>query len=100
MISTVEAPKTLDVRCITEDTPCGLVTYSSMGQMLNVPIPVIDSMITIFSALLGRDFRSREYGARTVEDLGIAGMTPEEYQKLRGVGNQPKSQQTVSEMMN
>lgn len=78
LLTTVKAPPTLEIRYITEDTPCGLVTFSSIGQMLGVETPVIDSLITVFSALLGRDFRKKEYGARTVEELGLVGMSPEQ----------------------
>jgi opine dehydrogenase len=79
LLSKVKAPPSLDnLRYITEDTPCGLVTYSSLGQMFHVPTPVIDSVITIFSAMLQRDFRSKENGARTVAELGFAGKTIDE----------------------
>ncbi len=84
LLTTVEAPRSLDVRYVTEDTPCALVTYSSLGHMLKVPTPVIDSMITLFSTLLGRDFRSRQYGARTVEDLGLAGMSATQIREYAG----------------
>jgi opine dehydrogenase len=47
LLSMIKAPPTLDIRYITEDTPCGLVTYSSLGDMLGVETPVIDALITI-----------------------------------------------------
>lgn len=84
LLTTVEAPRSLDVRYVTEDTPCALVTYASLGDMLKVPTPVIDSMITIFSSLLDRDFRSGEFGARTAEDLGLAGMTAKQIRDYAG----------------
>lgn len=63
-----EGPFKLDARHLTEDIPFGLVTYSSLGKMLGVPTPVIDSIITIAEALLDRDFWS---DGRTVEELGL-----------------------------
>lgn len=81
MLGKVKAPPTLEIRYITEDTPCGLVTFSSIAKMLGVDVPIIDSFITIFSAMLGRDFWKPEHGARTVKELGLAGMTPEQMKK-------------------
>ncbi|KKK94378.1 hypothetical protein LCGC14_2683470, partial [marine sediment metagenome] len=63
-----EGPFTLEARHLTEDIPYGLVTFSSLGKMLGVPTPVVDSVITLVEGLLNRDFRSM---GRTVESLGI-----------------------------
>ena len=63
-----EGPFTLEARHLTEDIPYGLVTFSSLGKMLGVPTPVVDSVITLAEGLLNRDFWSM---GRTVESLGI-----------------------------
>ncbi|MGC8817471.1 MAG: NAD/NADP octopine/nopaline dehydrogenase family protein [Candidatus Hadarchaeum sp.] len=63
-----EGPFKLETRHLLEDVPYGLVTYSSLGDMLNVPTPVVDAEITMAEALLDRDFRST---GRTVERMGI-----------------------------
>ncbi|MEW5816859.1 MAG: NAD/NADP octopine/nopaline dehydrogenase family protein [Spirochaetota bacterium] len=63
-----EGPFTLDTRHLKEDIPYGLVTFSSLGKMLNVPTPVTDAVITLAEGLLERDFRSL---GRTVEAMGI-----------------------------
>jgi len=63
-----EGPFSLNVRMLTEDIPYGLVTYSSLGDMLGVDTPVTDAIITLAEALLKQDFRSI---GRTVEKLGI-----------------------------
>ncbi len=63
-----EGPYTLDTRHLKEDVPYGLVTYSSLGNMLGVPTPVTDAIITLAEGLLDRDFRSM---GRTVEAMGI-----------------------------
>ncbi|MEM4187784.1 MAG: NAD/NADP octopine/nopaline dehydrogenase family protein [Candidatus Hadarchaeum sp.] len=63
-----EGPFRIDTRHLLEDIPYGLVTFSSLGDMLNVPTPVVDAEITIAEALLDRDFRSI---GRTVEKMGI-----------------------------
>jgi opine dehydrogenase len=61
-------PYTLDTRHLKEDIPYGLVTYSSLGKMLNVPTPVSDAIITMAEVLLETDFRAM---GRTVEAMGI-----------------------------
>lgn len=63
-----EGPFTLEARHLTEDVPYGLVTFSSLGKLLDVPTPVTDAVITIAEGLLDRDFRSM---GRTVEQMGI-----------------------------
>jgi len=63
-----EGPFKLDTRHLTEDIPYGLVTYCSLGRMLEVPTPVSDATITIAEGLLDRDFWSI---GRTVEAMGI-----------------------------
>lgn len=63
-----EGPFKLETRHLLEDVPYGLVTFSSLGDMLGVPTPVIDAEITLAEALLGRGFRGI---GRTVEKMGI-----------------------------
>lgn len=66
------APKTLKMRYLEEDVPCSLVPISSIGHMFNVPTPTIDSLIHLASILNQCDYINN---GRTVERLGIAGMT-------------------------
>lgn len=63
-----EGPFRLDSRHLTEDIPYGLVAYSSLGKMLGVPTPIIDSIIVMSEALLDVDFWSN---GRTVEAMGF-----------------------------
>jgi len=68
----ITAPKTLKVRYITEDVPMSLVPMSSLGRMLGVPTPTIDGIIHLASIIHECDYMSE---GRTVERLGIAGMS-------------------------
>jgi opine dehydrogenase len=63
-----EGPFNLKTRYLTEDIPFGLVTFSSLGEMLGVPTPVCDALITIASVLNDEDYRKT---GRTVQKLGI-----------------------------
>lgn len=66
------APKTLKMRYMEEDIPCSLVPIASVGKMLGVPTPTIDSLICLGSLLNQKDYWLE---GRTVERLGISGMT-------------------------
>lgn len=66
---------TLNYRYLTEDIPYGLVTWSSMGDLIGVPTPTMKACIHVASVLLNKDFW--EEGV-TVEKLGFAGYSPED----------------------
>lgn len=70
----IRAPSTLEHRFFTEDVPYGLVPLSELGRLAGVPTPVIDAMIEICSALMGRDFRAE---GLTLDRIGLSGATPE-----------------------
>ena len=63
-------PEALRTRYLTEDVPFALVLASSIGDEVGVDTPVIDGLIAITSAMLGRDFRAE---GRTLASLGLAG---------------------------
>jgi len=68
-------PNSMKHRYVTEDIPIGAVMYSSLGKMLGVPTPITDAFIAIASAVNETDYYKE---GRTVEKLGIEGMTPKE----------------------
>jgi opine dehydrogenase len=80
------APTTLNVRYITEDVPMSLVPMASLGEMLGVPTPTIKSLIHLASVIHGRDYWAE---GRTVERLGIAGMSVREL-RLLAIGEEVK----------
>jgi opine dehydrogenase len=65
----------LNMRYLHEDVPYGLVAISELGEMVNVPTPVIDSAITLASIITETDFKAK---GRTLEKLGLNGMSNEE----------------------
>ncbi len=80
------APKSLKVRYLEEDIPCSLVPIASVGRMLNVDTPAINSIINLGSLLNGCNYWSE---GRTVERLGIAGMSLREL-RLIAIGETVK----------
>ncbi|HLH24595.1 MAG TPA: NAD/NADP octopine/nopaline dehydrogenase family protein [Chloroflexota bacterium] len=64
-------PGALGTRYLTEDVPYALRLIASIGDAVGVATPVIDGLIALAAALLGRDLR-RE--GRTLADFGLAGL--------------------------
>jgi opine dehydrogenase len=75
----IKAPSTVDHRYISEDVPMSLVPIASIGAMLGAPTPTIDMIVELGSILHGRDYRAE---GRTVERLGIAGLSVKEIHGL------------------
>lgn len=71
----IKAPKTVHTRYITEDIPMSLVPIASLGRLVDVPTPTIDSIILLGSVLHGVDYWNN---GRTAESLGLAGKTLKE----------------------
>ena len=53
---------------------------SEVGTQIGVPTPHMDSIITIVSTLVQRDYRKEQ--KRTMETLGLAGKSVEDLKKL------------------
>src|SRR4051812_15897612 len=76
----IKAQSELDHRYLTEDVGYSLVFLADLAARLDVPTPVIESVITIASVVLARDFRGE--GVRTLATLGLDGLSPEELAAL------------------
>jgi len=69
------APKTIYCRQITEDIPTGIIPFAALGKAAGVPTPLFDSLITMCSILLERDFMAE---GRTLKRLGLDGLSKDE----------------------
>jgi opine dehydrogenase len=58
-------------RYIREDVPYGMVLYSSIGDILDVPTPLCDGITSILSAVEQTDYWAI---GRTKEKMGLAGL--------------------------
>lgn len=76
----IDAQRQLDHRYLTEDVGYGLVFLTDVAQRIGVATPVMDSVLTIASVVLARDFRGEK--ARTLDSLGIGDLSPEDLLKL------------------
>jgi opine dehydrogenase len=75
----IKAPKTVYTRYITEDIPMSLVPIASLGQLVDVATPTIDSMILLGSVLHGVDYWAE---GRTADSLGLSGKTLKEIRQF------------------
>jgi opine dehydrogenase len=80
----VRAPSTLSHRYILEDVPMSLVPMISVARLLGVKTPTLNALVHLASTIHSRDFWAE---GRTVEKLGLAGMSVEDIRMLavRGV---------------
>lgn len=88
----IKAPKTVYHRYISEDIPMSLVPISSLGQLVGVPTPTIDSVI-----LMGSILHEVDYWAigRTAENLGLAGKSLKEIRRFILDGEHEKKEQEL-----
>ncbi|HOS28584.1 MAG TPA: NAD/NADP octopine/nopaline dehydrogenase family protein [Lachnospiraceae bacterium] len=76
--ASIDAPRTLTHRYLTEDIPTGLVPISELGRTAGVPTPHIDMMIELGNAMLNVDFRKN---GRNLKRLGLEGKGIEEIRR-------------------
>ena len=70
-----KGPTTLNYRYLTEDAPYSMVPLSSLAAQLGLKTPLMDAVANLGGALMQTNYWE---SGRTVEDLGLAGMTLEE----------------------
>ena len=78
-----DAPKCLDHRYVTEDVPNLLVPFEDLAQVAGVAVPIASSLITLWSAALGVDFREQ---GRTLTSMGLKSPTVQGVLHLVGGG--------------
>ena len=66
-------------RYISEDTELGLAFLASVARWAQVDAPIAQGLLAIVGGFLGRDLRG---GERTLEGLGLAGLSRAELQQL------------------
>jgi opine dehydrogenase len=74
-LTPISGPDNIYNRYLTEDAYCGLVTWACLGKLIGVPTPTLDAVIHIYSIIHEKDWWTE---GRTVEKLGLDGMTVEQ----------------------
>jgi len=76
----IKAQSSLNYRYFNEDVGYGLVFMSTLGSQIGVPTPNMDSIVTIVSTLMNRDYRKEK--KRTIETLGLGDKSAGELSEL------------------
>lgn len=79
VFSKINGPSTVKSRYFIEDIEDGLVLWSDLGKISNVPTPVIDSVITLASVVIGIDFFAK---GLTLKKLKLDGLSIVELKNL------------------
>jgi opine dehydrogenase len=79
----LNAPDSIYHRYIFEDVPMSLVPIASLGRMLGVKTPVINMIISIANIVHETDYWQ---SGRTVESLGLSGLTTSQIKKFVNTG--------------
>lgn len=82
----IRGPESVKSRYFTEDGLNGLVPWSQLGRLAGVPTPLMEAFATVEGAVIDRDMW-RE--GRTLETLGLEGMTVEEIREFLRTGSRP-----------
>jgi opine dehydrogenase len=79
----IKAPASIDHRFFNEDVPFGLVALSELGQLGAVGTRLIDAVIAVAGAAVGRDFRRN---GLTLARMGVTGLSRERVIELLHTG--------------
>lgn len=79
----ITAPANLEHRYIFEDVPMSLVPIAELGRAFGVATPTMDTMVSLASVFHGVNYRAR---GRTLERLGVGGMTLDELRRYVETG--------------
>lgn len=89
----IKAPSTLNTRYIYEDIPESLVPISSIGTMLGIKTPTIDSIIQLACVVHNTNYFS---SGRNVRNLGIEGLMINQIMELVTYGEVQKPEGVVA----
>jgi opine dehydrogenase len=82
----IKGPESVKSRYFTEDGLNGLVPWSQLGRLAGVPTPLMEAFATVEGAVIDRDMWKE---GRTLEVLGLDGMSVEEIRAFLGTGIKP-----------
>jgi opine dehydrogenase len=76
MYRDLKAPDTLEHPFLVEDVTSGAVPMAALGRSTGFPMPIMESIVTLASALLGRDLEAEGRGLKRMglEGLDLAGI--------------------------
>lgn len=75
----IMAPTKLNTRYISEDVPTGLLPYIALGKLLNVNMPLMNSVYNILCSISNEDYSK---SGRSLKNLGFSEFTIQELYNL------------------
>jgi len=80
----ITAPSTLEHRYILEDVPMSLVPIASAGRAFGLKTQAIEALILLAGLIMDTNYWTR---GRTLETLGLAGLSPGEIRRIAETGS-------------
>jgi opine dehydrogenase len=74
-LTPVKGPDSLENRYVTEDIPFGLVAWASLGKAVGVDTPIMNALIEIGGAIMGKNCW---HEGRNLQKMGLAGLNIEQ----------------------
>ncbi len=74
-LTPVKGPDSLENRYVTEDIPYGLVAWASLGKAVGVGTPIMNALIEIGGAIIGKNCWDE---GRNLQKMGLAGLNAEQ----------------------
>jgi opine dehydrogenase len=74
-LTPVKGPDSLENRYVTEDIPYGLVAWASLGKAVGVGTPIMNALIEIGGAIMGKNCWQE---GRNLQKMGLAGLNTEQ----------------------
>ena len=74
----IKAPESLNHRYMHEDISSGLVPMAELAGVADIPAPLMEALITVAGAMMGRDYRREGVN---LDRMGIQGRNKEEIQE-------------------
>ena len=82
-LTPVKGPDSLENRYVTEDIPYGLVAWASLGKAVGVDTPIMDALIEIGGAIMGKNCW---HEGRNLQKMGLAGLNTEQIKNFLARG--------------
>jgi opine dehydrogenase len=71
---------------VTEDIPYGLVAWAALGDAVRFDTPIMDALIEIGNAIMGKNCRE---DGRNLEKMGLDGLNIEQIKAYLEKGERP-----------
>lgn len=88
----IQGQKDLRTRYLQEDIPTGLIPMIELGKMHGVDVSRMETIVKLGEFLLGENYFAN---GRTLENLGLAGMSSEELERYVQTGERITSEKMV-----